>query len=204
MSNSFLLEFDSLGLAWLKLIQLSKEKGIQIDDEIFEIQNVQVSIQNVSKDDFLLQGDQEKNHINEMYKVFFEEGNNNFGHSYKNFIHGPKCKTDYTDIIELLKNNLLSKKAAIVLVGDGKKVPCLLTVHFLVRNNTLLTKYFARGQDIYNKYYADSLAVYEMSKKICTSLNLKCGAQTGFISSAHIYKSDLDNIGHLLNMHGLI
>lgn len=198
MSNNFLLNFENLGYAWINLIQLIKENGSLINNEIFEIENIQINIKNISKDDLLLQGKQERKNIKEMHKVFFENGFNQFGHSYKNFIHGPKGRSDYMDIVEVLKNNLATKKAAVVLVGSDEKVPCLLTIHFLVRDNILYTKYFSRGQDIYNKYYADSLAVNEISQRICSILKIDCGLQTGFISSAHIYKKDMNKINNLL------
>jgi hypothetical protein len=193
------IKAETLGSAWVQLLKLILCAGELINDEIKELRNVTVSINSVSKEDPLLSGNAQQENIGEMLKVFFAEGINKFGHSYKKYIHGPRGFSDLSDVSELLLSNFDTKKAAIVLKGHNGKVPCILSVHFLVRDGQLVTSYFARGQDIYAKYYADCCAVAEMSNRLSKIIGVSCGEQIGFISSAHIYKSNIEEISQFLN-----
>lgn len=189
---------NSLGDAWLKLIRETKNHGEEINNEIIELRNLSVTIEKIDIDDPVLSGAEQQNHIAEMKKVFFGEGDNYFGHSYSRFIRGPRGKLDYSDVISCLKTSKNTKKAAVILDGQGEMVPCLLAVHFMIRYDELHTTYFSRGQDIFNKYYADCIAVAEMSRLVSIGLSIPVGPQYGFISSAHIYLTDLRRIDEFL------
>ena len=75
-----------------------------------------------------------RENVEQMRKVFFTTEPNGFGHSYRDRIRGPRGRCDLSDVIELLDREPLSKRAAIVLAGEGDgRVPCINAVHFLRR-----------------------------------------------------------------------
>jgi thymidylate synthase len=68
----------------------------------------------------------------------------------------------------------------------------------LVRNRALHTVYFSRGQDAFQKFYADGLCLGLMGQKVAEELGLRPGNVTGFIASSHVYDRDLPAIGRML------
>jgi len=142
-------------------------------------------------------GDQQM--IRDMQKVFFADGPNALGHSYAHLMRGPGGGNDFQDIIALLRNEPWSKRAVLTLCGQANgKVPCLNVIQFLVRDRAVQVVYFARGQDIFRKFYADGLCVASMARTVADGLNLAPGKVTGFIGSSHIYHADLPAIRKVL------
>ncbi len=138
-----------------------------------------------------------------MRKVFFTTEPNEFGHSYRDRICGPRGQCDLSDVIELLDREPLSKRAAIVLAGEGDgRVPCINTVHFLRRAPGLVVTYFARGQDVFRKFYADAVCIFEMARRVADAIGVPLDRVTGVINSAHIYLADLAAVGDVLARAG--
>jgi thymidylate synthase len=80
----------------------------------------------------------------------------------------------------------------------GGQVPCVNSIQFLVRNAEVRTYYFARGQDAFQKFYADGLCLGLMGQRVAGGLGLRPGNVTGFIASSHVYERDLPAIGRML------
>ena len=130
--------------------------------------------------------------IEEMQKVFFSEGPNSLGHSYAKLISGPGGRHDLQDVIELLRNEPATKRALVSFtVQRSGKVPCITAVQFLVREGCLQLMYFARGQDVFRKFYADALCLGRLGDTVATALKLPLGMVRGFIGSSHIYHRDM-------------
>jgi thymidylate synthase len=137
--------------------------------------------------------------IAEMKKVFFHEGTNALGHSYAKVVRGPEGRNDLQDVIALLRSEPLTKRALVTLSSQpGGKVPCVNAVQFLVRDSTVQTMYFARGQDAYRKFYADALCLASMAEAVAAALGLATGTVRGFIGSSHIYHKDTASIRETL------
>ncbi|MDQ2105118.1 thymidylate synthase [Azospirillum isscasi] len=195
-------EFDSIGRAWLSLLRHVVDTGVRQNDEIIEVTHLQFEISDTESHDKILRRRAHQGHIEDMISVFFNDEPNRFGHSYRKLVHGPAGRDDLEDVIALLRAEPATKRAAIVLAGDGSKVPCLLAVHFMIRGGKLETSYFARGQDILMKFYADSYAVRTMSKRIADAIDVPVGRQVGSIVSAHVYLKDLEEAERLLAAEG--
>lgn len=100
----------------------------------------------------------------------------------------------------MLQKQPATKKALLALVDpSGKKVPCLNAVHFLLRNGKLELSYFARGQDVYLKFCADAVCVHDLGCRVARALGTELRSVTGTISSAHIYRRDLERVAAILN-----
>jgi thymidylate synthase len=76
----------------------------------------------------------------------------------------------------------------------GGKVPCISAVQFLVRDSAVHVMYFARGQDVFRKFYADGLCLTAMAQRVATALGTPLGIARGFIGSSHVYHEDMSAI----------
>jgi len=193
------LSHETLGQAWLSLLSKVVRDGDRIDDEIIELRDVYVAFSTASESDPLLLRHANLDHIAEMRKVFFTHEHNRFGHSYAEYMRGPQCRQDLSDVVELLRSQPSSKRALLTLVGDGAKVPCISAVHFLIRDDRIEATYFSRGQDLFNKFYADAICIQHMLARVSEDLGVACGGAAGFISSAHVYIRDLPAISDVLD-----
>ncbi len=189
---------SSLGETWLDLLRRTVASGSRLGDEACELLNVQAAFA-ADGPDHLLERLGDRGIISEMRKVFFTEEPNIFGHNYAARMRGPAGRRDLQDIIALLRADPLSKRAVLTLAGTGDgEVPCINAIQFLVRFGRLETVYFARGQDIYQKFYADGVCLSELARRITNALTVPAGSITGFISSLHVYDRDLPAIRKLL------
>lgn len=191
----------SIGEAWKALVKLVEKSGIDLADEGKEILNVSVQFRHRSSEkDIILDKFADKKMIKNMEFVFFNRGENVLGHSYADLMMGPLRRNDYTDIVELLREKSVCKRATLTFApGNNGKVPCINVINFLLRNNELQMSYFARGQDAYKKFFADAVIIAEIQKNIANELSCALGTITGFIASAHNYYEDQEKINILIN-----
>ncbi len=194
------IRYRSLGETWLAILREVYHSRETVGDDTRESLHICATFAQADFDaDPLLVRFASRENVEQMWKVFFTTEPNQFGHSYRDRIRGPGGRSDLSDVIELLQREPLSKRAAIVLVGEGNgRVPCINVVHFLHRRQGLVATYFARGQDIFRKFYADALCIFEMARRIADGIGVPVDQVTGIISSAHIYLADLAAIGDVL------
>jgi thymidylate synthase len=176
------------------------ERGDDSDEEIREARNVTLrfTVEQSSFSELAEYGLNET--LSDMRKVFFTNEPNRFGHSYRSCWRGPFGKNDLSDVINLLKEQPSTKRALLAFVDlTGKKVPCISAIHFLIRQGRLDISYFARGQDVYLKFCADAICVYDFGVMVSAALGIRIGTITGTISSAHIYRKDFERVESILN-----
>jgi len=192
---------ETIGQAWKELVTLTKKNGVQLADEGLEILDVNIKFKHdFNKEDIILTKYADKKMIDNMQKVFFSNEKNDLGHSYFDNICSP-YKNDYmTDIIKVLEEKRNSKRATLTLNSSGSgKVPCINVINFLIRDEKLNIYYFSRGQDAYKKFYADALVIATMQSNIAKKLSVDIGEISGYITSSHIYNTDITNINKFLN-----
>jgi thymidylate synthase len=194
------LRYPTLGETWLDLVRRVFHSGEVIGGETREVVCAAAAFEKADfETDPLLRRFASSRHVQEMRKVFFSDEPNQFGHSYASMITGPLGRRDLSDVADLLTSEPDSKRALVSLTGTGNgKVPCLNAIHFLRRSGGLRVVYFARGQDIYRKFYADAVCVHEMGRRVASCLGIPLNLVTGIISSAHIYLADLPEIEAML------
>lgn len=194
------IRYSSLGETWLATLREVYQTGQVVGDETRELQNVCVTFEKGEfQEDPILRQFASAQHVEEMHKVFFSMESNQFGHHYGNKVRGPRGRNDLGDVTELLAQQPWSKRAVVTLVGDGDgAVPCINVIHFLRREGGLVATYFSRGQDIFRKFYADGLCIFEMARRVAAGLDVRVIRVCGVISSAHVYLSDLDEIRSML------
>lgn len=168
-------------------------------EEGLELLATTVVFQASSQSDEVLEAFGDRQMIAEMQKVFFCESANSLGHSYAKLICGPGGRHDLQDVISLLKAEPPSKRALVNFSNQGgMKVPCINAVQFLVRDGALQVMYFARGQDVFRKFYADALCLGGMAERVAGGLELPTGVVRGFIGSSHVYQRDMPAIRETL------
>ena len=194
------IRYPTLGETWLAALREVYRAGEIVGDETRELLQLAVSFETgeFAADPLLLRFGS-PGYVEEMRKVFFSDEPNLFGHSYCDRFRGPQGRGDLGDVIELLRSSPWSKRAVVTLVGTGDgTAPCINAIHFLRRREGLVATYFSRGQDIFRKFYADGVCLYEMADRAASSLEIPLLLISGFISSAHIYLKDSAEIEELL------
>ncbi len=185
----------------MQLVQKTLEIGTPLGDEGLELLGVQVNFPATvdhSADPLLARFGNPKM-IEQMDKVFFGDGPNALGHSYASLKRGPGNRHDLEDVVSLLRAEPGTKRAVVTLCGPGNgKVPCINVIQFLIRHGAVQVFYFARGQDAFQKFYADALCVGKMGQQVGAALGIPAGSVTGFIGSCHIYHQDVDAIREML------
>ena len=188
-----------LGDTWLAVLGEVVRSGSAVGEETRELVNVRVGFSEAPAKDPVLARFRSRTHVEEMRKVFFSGEANAFGHSYAGQLRGPLGRANLSDVCELLLAEPRSKRAVLTAVGDGDgRVPCINAIHFLRRPEGLLVNYFARGQDIFHKFCADGVCIFETGERVAGRLGVPVAAVTGLVSSAHVYLSDLPCIEALL------
>jgi thymidylate synthase len=192
--------YGSLGETWLAILREVCQSGQAEGDDTRELLHVCATFAQGDYDsDPVLVRFASRENVEQMRKVFFTTEPNEFGHSYRDRILGPRRRSDLSDVIELLQREPQSKRAVIVLAGEGDgRVPCINAVHFLRRQQGLVATYFARGQDIYRKFYADGACIFEMARRVADAVGEPLDRVTGVLSSAHVYLADLAAAGDVL------
>jgi thymidylate synthase len=192
---------ETIGQAWKELVTLTKNDGVQLADEGLEILDVNIKFKHdFNKEDAILKKYADKKMIENMQKVFFLNEENDLGHSYFDNMCSPYRNDYMTDIIRVLEEKRNSKRATLTLNSSGSgKVPCINVINFLIRDEKLNIYYFSRGQDAYKKFFADALVIATMQSNIAKKLSVNIGNITGYITSSHIYYSDMENINRFLN-----
>ena len=77
-------------------------------------------------------------------------------------------------------------------------IPSMIMVDFKIRKNRLYTTAVWRSHDIYGSWIQNFFGVKGLSKHIADCLKIKLGPITVHSISAHIYKTNHDNVENLL------
>jgi thymidylate synthase len=194
------IHYSTLGETWLAALREVYRGGEIVGDETRELLHLAVSFESGDfENDPLLVRFGSPDYVGEMRKVFFSNEPNQFGHSYCDWFRGPEGRSDLGDVIELLHHSPWSKRAVVALVGPGDgTVPCINAIQFLRRQEGLVATYFSRGQDIFRKFYADGVCLYEIADRVASRLEIPLLSVSGFIGSAHVYLKDSAEIRELL------
>lgn len=193
------LKFATLGQTWITLVEMTVQSGAPLAEEGLELLGVTLSFSAAWEKDSIIEqfGDQQM--MREMSKVFFSDATNALGHSYAHLVRGPGGRNDFQDVIALLREQPTTKRAVVTLCGEANfKVPCVNTVQFLVRDGAVQTFYFARGQDVFKKFYADGICLGRMAQTVAHGLELPTGRVNGLIGSSHVYHEDMPAIEQFL------
>ena len=198
--------YRSLGETWLAILREVYQSSQTVGDDTRELLQVCATFAEGDFDsDPLLVRFASRENVDQMRKVFFTAEANEFGHSYRDRIRGPRGRCDLGDVIELLDREPLTERAAIVLVGEGDgRVPCINAVHFLRRGGGLVTTYFARGPGCLPQILRGCNMHFRNGPPRRRAVGVPIDRVTGVISSAHIYLADLAAVDEVLTGAGVM
>lgn len=196
----------TLGEAWRECFQKVYQYGSIIEDDkgkIKEILDLFVIIRDIEEDLFIKQHGDRK--IIQWMRDNFgkEKPIEDWGYSYGQRIYDFLGINQFQSVTEKLKRNPDSKSATVGLIlpsQDKKHVPCLVALDFKIRNHKLITTAFFRSQDIGKKFYADVLAIKDISNSIGKEISCPLGEFYFFIKSAHFYISDLEQLEKIFEL----
>ncbi len=78
-------------------------------------------------------------------------------------------------------------------VGSGRRVPCSIGYHLLIRKGELSLIYFMRACDLARHFASDVYLAREFQAMAAEYVGAEIGTFTHFISSLHVYKKDVPN-----------
>ena len=187
--ETFPLTAHSLGDTWLVLLGQVLRHGKTVDD-FSEVLDLAFQVPRMTLPDTIIDRLGEEAQITEMRKVFHTAEPNRFGHSYRQLMAGPMPGDAIRSVVAMLASKRSTRQAVITLGNSGSHVPCVNVIQFMIRDERLAVSYFARGQDLFNKFYADAICIFDLARQVADSLQLESVSLGGTIGSAHIYLRD--------------
>tara|TARA_R110000850_G_scaffold277120_1_gene423037 strand:- start:18132 stop:18779 length:648 start_codon:yes stop_codon:yes gene_type:complete len=201
------IQEQTIGKAWIKAMQLIINNGFEGiydgNDKILEHIPVIIEITQPKLTDTIIQKYAKKESLDFMMNNFVKmEPILTWGYSYAQRLYDYDGTNQINEIINILKKKPNAKSATINLLclkGDKEHKPCLTSLDFKVRRDTLIIMGNFRSQDIGKKMYADAVELYKIGRYISKQLGLKKIIVMHIINSAHIYMKDLNNIYKILD-----
>lgn len=196
----------SIGEAWLLALKTVMADGVEIQDDkgsILETVPLFIEIINPSLSDRIIEAYGDKAFLDFLSKNFeclspIDE----WGYSYAQRLYSFNNTDQIQEVINKLNKNPFSKSATISLLindEDKKHKPCLTTLDFKVRNNTLIINAMFRSQDIGKKMYGDALELLKIGNKMIQKLPAMGIILILSICSAHIYLNDIEMVRSIIN-----
>lgn len=196
----------SIGEAWLLALKAVVTNGIEIQDDkesILETIPLFIEIICPSLSDKIIDSYGDKKILDFLSKNFGDLSPTvDWGYSYAQRLYCYDNTNQIQEVINKLNKNPFSKSATISLLKDDEDKrhrPCLTTLDFKIRNDTLIINAMFRSQDIGKKMYGDALELLKIGKNILEKVQAKKIILIHAISSAHIYKSDVELVHSIIN-----
>ncbi|MCW3111489.1 MAG: Thymidylate synthase [Segetibacter sp.] len=124
-----------------------------------------------------------------------------WGYSYAQRLYSYNSVNQIEYVIAKLIKDPLSKSTTISLLKseqDKAHTPCLTTLDFKIRNETLIINAIFRSQDVGQKMYGDALEILKIGNNIIQLVPAQRVILIHTIGSAHIYRTDLDMIHSII------
>ena len=213
----FTIETTKAEDAWINIINQIMDNGDMVEDErdliTKEILNVIVTIMDPLNSE-LPQGYLSSEKLKRYEEAFLDIENHHDGINYGKRLREHfgfkmgrdiyKVKIDQVEsVINRLNRCETSRRATMTTFDPSidqcqNEIPSLVMIDFKIRKNMLYTTGIWRSQDIYGSWIPNFFGLKGLSKYISEHLGIKQGPITVHSVSAHIYKTDFDNIKKLL------
>ena len=150
---------DSVGEVWIQYLSCILDNGVEFHDEneqIFELEDIVLTIKDNVKDDPILEKYADKK-LASLYlkKMQTMEIVPELNASYGQRIFNQLGVNQYEWCLNRLRKKPESKAATMSLLlpdDPGPRIPCLTTIDFKLRNDCLSAKTFFRSQNALNAY----------------------------------------------------
>ena len=205
------IKTDTIGESWLKASESIINNGSRTiydgNEVILESLPLTIEILNPIDNDKLLNKYAKGEYIDFMVENFRNMNPiSNWGYSYAQRLYDMNGINQIEQVIDLLKQRPNAKSATINLLKPSEDTihkPCLTTIDFKLRDESLIVIGFFRSQDIGKKMYADALQLKHLGDVVAKELGITSVSVIHLISSAHIYKTDLEDIYNILTKESI-
>ena len=211
----FTIETVKAEEAWIAIIKKIMDDGDIIEDErdliTKEILNVIVTVQDPLNSK-LPHGYLSSEKLKRFEEAFLDSHNHHNGIDYGKRLREHfgfkmgrdiyKVKIDQVEsVINRLNNCETSRRATMTTFDPSidqcqNDIPSMVMVDFKIRKNMLYTTGIWRSQDIYGSWIPNFFGLKGLSKYVSEHLNIKLGPITVHSVSAHIYKTDFNNVNN--------
>lgn len=199
-----LIEGNDIGTAWIKSIKLVLQHGTSVPDDkgsIREVSPLYIHIHHPIEPDPVIEQYGDKDILTFMKRNFEEQQPvPGWGYSYAQRLYGNEDAV--ATVIERLQQYPTTKSATVSLLqpaNDQQHTPCLATLDFKFRQQTLCVHAFFRSQDIGKKFYADALQLLRLGQHIASVLLVDSVSLFLTVCSAHVYEVDIPKMEQLVH-----
>ena len=196
-------ESSTLGNAWLTAMKMIMESGTNILDdtvELREIRNLYITIDAINDKDPILYKYADHDRIKLMKEKYATCGLvGNYKIDYGSYIYNNNGINQIDWIVNRLKNKPETKSATITLHKPGEEqLACLSMIDFKYRNGYLDMTVVYRSQNVFWSQPGNLLALHNIQNDVAHSLGYNIGKIELVVISAHIYKSDFEQVNSIL------
>lgn len=193
----------SVGEAWVKYLNFIIKNGTCVDDDkgkIIECDCAILKIKISDEDPIIDEFGNHKKVIAYCEKLFSQDIVNDFKVSYGQRLFAYNGINQVNWLINKLKKNSVTKSACISLLKareESDDIPCLVSIQAKIRNNRLVLIVCFRSQNVLNSY-ANFISIFKLGQMIAEELEISLGRFVFFISSPHIYLTDIEEVKRIL------
>jgi thymidylate synthase len=145
--------------------------------------------------------------LQELEEIMFMKGRSLYDYTYGQRLFNYREAFNQIDnyIIPLLAKTPHSRRAIVALYDpisdsavDASTIPCLIALHFLVRDEKLHVTAYLRSNDLFVGFPADVYQLSVLQKYVAQRLEVGMGSISVFSNSTHIFEDQLDDIGRII------
>ncbi|MGB7967969.1 MAG: thymidylate synthase [Methanobacterium sp.] len=219
----FTIETAKAEDAWIAIIKQIMDHGDMIEDErdliTKEILNVIVTVHDPLNSE-LPQGHLSNEKLKRYEDAFLDIENHHDGINYGKRLREHfgfkmgrdiyKVKIDQVEsVINRLNKCETSRRATMTTFDPSidqcqNDIPSMVMIDFKIRKNMLFTTGIWRSQDIYSSWIPNFFGLEGLSTYVSEHVGIKQGPITIHSVSAHIYKTDFDNVKESTNNRNIL
>ncbi|MDD2656709.1 MAG: thymidylate synthase [Patescibacteria group bacterium] len=198
-----IIEKNTIGEVWLEAVEYVLKNGKEInyrETELLEVLNLQLIINKPNVNDEIVEKHGDKDILEYMKKNFETDENVGFGYTYRQRFfdyQGLNQIENSLANLEKRENSMDAIFSTLMPKEDATHVPCLAMLQYIVRDETLIITVTFKSQDIGKKSYADYIEITKLFEPIKEKLDLQKMKIITNITSAHIYKDDIEKLKKL-------
>lgn len=207
----YLGEIDTIGKAWIKMLQEIVDNGNKTfyngnqEKPIQEIVGTSLTIKNIIMPDTIIDKYMIKEEYEWMENNFTKLGTvrelhdaNSYASRLYNYMNQ---KNQIKWVIEKLKERRNTCSATITTfepLTDEKYIPCVSMIDFYVEEEKLNMYIYCRSLDFGSKAYVNLVMLYKILKQVADAIEIEVGNMNLTVKSAHIYDKDREKIEKIL------
>lgn len=218
----FIVREESIGDAWLKLLQTIMRYGIHKESSYSDDQIELLDLMTVTNEpmDFDRNGLSEidfkdyylfsKEHLEEYYdQIISAKPYNGINYTYGQRLRSHFDVDQIAEIIDELKKEKFSRRAVAItwdvkIDHDSSHAPCLDLVQCNIQDNKLYLTAYIRSNDMVKAWVENAYGLRRLQKFISVAIGVPMGTLITISNSAHIYESDISIVEKLITRNVLV